>query len=230
MKRLLVGIFLLSAPLLSAAAAEEPRSVQVNGEGVVKVEPDQVKLQFGIESNDRVLVKAKDDNTARTKKLLDTLKALGVASKDIQTGFVQINPRYEYANNRQVLVGYTAMKQLSVTLKDLQNYGKVLNGVIEAGADHVNGVQFESSKADELKDEARKRAVADAKRKAQLLAGELNQKVGVPLSIQESEAPVYQPVFRGAMAMKAMDASPEDTLSPGEITVRSAVTVRFQLQ
>jgi uncharacterized protein YggE len=228
MKRLLLLALLFSLP---AFGAEEPRSIEVSGEGVVKAEPDQVTLQFGIESNDRDIVKAKDDNAQKTKKLLDALKKFNIPSKDIQTGYIQINPRYDYTNGRQVFNGYVAMKQLSVTLRDLNEYGKVLNAVIEAGVDHVNGLQFEHSKANELKMEARKRAVADAKTKAELLAGELKQKVGQPLLIQESDVPTAVPMFRGdfrAMAMKG--AAAEDTISPGETTVRATVVVRFQLQ
>lgn len=228
--------FLLLTMLLTtsafAASSDDRRSVQVSGEGIVKVEPDQVKLQFGIESNNRDLVKAKDDNTTRTKKLLDALKKFNIPSQDIQTGLVQINPRYDYVNNRQTLAGYVAMKQISVTIKDVNNYGKILNAVLEAGADHVSGIQFDTSKSEELKKEARKRAVADAKSKAEMLAGELNQKIGPPLNIQEGETPTAIPFHRGGMMAQAMEAksSPEDVLSPGEITVRASVTVRFQLQ
>lgn len=80
--------------------------------------------------------------------------------------------------------------------------------------------------------EARKRAVADAKARAELLAGELKQKVGRPLLIEEGSAPVFQPMVRGfaAMAMDRKAASPEDVVSPGETTISATVTVRFELQ
>lgn len=230
MKRFSLCILFLAATAL-AAPNDERRSIQVSGEGTVKVVPDEVKLQFGIESNNRSLVQAKDDNTARSKKVIDALKKFNVSSKDIQTGFVQISPRYDYVNGRQSFAGYTANKQIAVTLKDIDNYGKILNAVVDAGADHVSGVQFDTSKTDELKKEARKRAIADAKAKAEMLAGELNQKIGPPLFIQEGDVPVAFPNVPGG-AMRAMEAkaSPEDTLSPGEITIRASVTVRFQLQ
>jgi uncharacterized protein YggE len=96
----------------------------------------------------------------------------------------------------------------------------------------VSGLTFDNSKTDDLKMEARKRAVADAKTKADVLAAELHQKVGAPLFIQEGAAPSQPPVFRGAMMMRAMakDAAVEDSVSPGENTIRATVTVRFQLQ
>jgi uncharacterized protein YggE len=227
MKRISFLLLLLAAP----AFCEEPRSIQVDGQGIVKAEPDQVTLQFGIESNDRDLVKAKDDNTQKTKQLLDALKKFDIPSKDIQTGSVQINPAYDWINGKQTLRGYTAMKQISITLKDLNTYGKVLNAAVDAGVVHVNGLVFGNSKEDELKMEARKRAVADAKARAELLAGELKQKVGRPLMIQETSVPIYQPMVRG-FAMMASDkrVSPEDTVSPGETTVSATVTVRFELQ
>ncbi len=230
MKKLVALTLLLAAPAFSA---EAPRSIQVTGEGLVRTEPDLVKLNFGIESNDRDLNKAKEDNAQKTKKLMDALKKFNVPSKDIQTGYIQINPNYDWNGGKRSFRGYTAMKSLSITLRDVNEYGKILNAVIDAGVDHVNGLQFEHSKAEELKMEARKRAVANAKARAELLASELKQKIGLPLEIIEGEIPVIRPMFRAMAANDAMmmkGGAAEDSIAPGETTISATVTVRFQLQ
>jgi len=226
MKRYLLLLALLAAPTFAA----EPRSIQVAGEGTVKAEPDQVKLNFGIESTDRSLVKAKDDNAQKTKQFLGALKKFDIPAKDIQTGYIQISPRYDYNNGKQVFNGYVAMKSLSVTLRELNEYGKILNAVIEAGVDHVNGLQFEHSKQDELMMEARKRAIANAKSKAEILAAELKQKVGQPLEIIEGGmTPPAMPMYR-MQAMSMKESAVNDVLSPGENSITTSVTVRFELQ
>jgi uncharacterized protein YggE len=230
MKKILLGAALLIAPAARADVAP-PRFIQVTGEGEVKAAPDQVVFNFGLESAGRDLAAAKKDNAERTKTLLSALRKNGIDDKNVQTNQVQIFPRYNFDGAKRRFVDYAVRKNFVVTFTDLNNYGKVLDAALEAGVEEVNGPNFGFAKPETLEAQARSRAAADARAKADALAADLGVKVGAPLEI--SEANVQMPVAMfGARAMKAqsMDAGGGDVLAAGQSSVRATVTVKFELK
>ncbi len=229
MKRILGMLFLLTLEVIVQAADAPERFVQVSGEGEVKVEPDIALTQVQIETTGKDLKQVEAENVRKSAAVLDTLKKLGVATSDIQTTSVQISPRYDYVNGRQQFREYGASKSFSVKLRDLSAYGKVINGLIQAGVGSIGGVQFASSKQETLEAEARKKAALDAKTKAEALAAQLGVKMGKVISIvEEGGGNIGSVTPMRAMAMSK--GMPEDTLSAGEITVTAHLTVKFELQ
>ncbi len=226
---LLVAFLLpsLGSPLLSADRESEPY-VLVTGQGEVEQIPDQVIINFGVQTNAPVLKQAQDENARRIAALLSALKKSGVPEKNFQTTSVQINPRYDYVNGKQRFVEYVASKNFTVRMDDIEKYGQVFQAALDAGVNQAGGVQFESSKRKELEQEAIKRAVQDAQKKADILAQAAGRKRGEALTIEigGSEAPT--PMFRGKMM--SMNAAVEDQVAPGEISIRSSVTIKYRLQ
>jgi hypothetical protein len=135
---------------------------------------------------------------------------------------IDVNPSY--------FVSYVAVSQAWTGKEKQAGPGaKVLNAVVDAGVTQMSGGQFSSSKEKELRAEARKRAIQNAKEKATAMAAELNQKIGLPLQIEEAggQGPVMP---MQALAWRAKSVSAEDSISPGEMTIQSNVMVRFELQ
>lgn len=220
---------------LASAQAEEaperPRSILVMGEGEVAVEPDRMSLVFGIETSAPRIKDAQQENARRTQALLDALKKLKVPAKDIQTGLVRIEPRYHFDDGRRRLMDYSAQKSFTVTVTDLANYGAVITAVLDAGVESLGGLQFDSSRRKTLEAEARTKAVADARAKAETLASAAGGKVGRPLSIEERGwgEPV-RPFGGMKMAAESLRAGAvADAVAPGEIVIRTSVSVRFEL-
>lgn len=238
MKRSPLALLIMTGLLTSASAADtkpSERFIQVMGEGEVKVEPDEVTLGFQIETFGRDLKEVQAENAQRTASVMETLKKFNVPPKDIQTSHAQISPRYDFNNGKRKFREYYSIKSFTLKLRDLSNYGAVLNALMDSGVENVGGVVFGSSKEKQLQLEARRKAAQDAKIKAEALASELGVKVGKPLSISENTfGGPPMPMFRAKAANMAMMAEaapmPEDSLAGGEMEIKTQVTIQFELQ
>ena len=233
MKRLVLA-FLIAVPGAAAYAHDDPKPpamVEVTGEGEVKVVPDQVIIRLGIETFGPRLKEVKEQIAERSQTLIGALKSRGLKSADIQTEFVQINPHYDFDKAKRKFIEYTARKNFLVTLNDVESYGEVLEKALEAGVDHVDGLEFQSSTVKSLKENARKMAVGDARRKAEQMAGVLGQSIGRAIRITEQPTEMPHPVLmRAAAAEQFKGGGVHDAIAPGELTVKSAVTVQFELK
>lgn len=202
--------------------------VVVNGEGIVKVIPDEVLIKSRVEheGNDPQEVKRKNDEVVN--KVIQYLKSQGIPEKNIQTDYVNLNKNYNYDNKTY---SYVANQAISIKLNDLKSYEKIMSGLLEVGLNRIDGVQFESSKIDTYKTEARKLAVLNAKKKAEEYVQPLNQSIGKAISINEIEVNNFPPMYRVNEMMKSQsDGMEEQTLAPGEMEVSSRVTVGFELK
>ena len=230
-KALLLALAVAFPVLLHAAESRvEEHYVQTTGEGEVKAPPDRVILTFGVQSQAPAVGTVQEDIAKKSQVVLRALERLKVRSADIQTTFVQIHPRYDYVNGRQRFAGYQGEKRFTVTLRQVSDYGRILNAAIEAGVESVGGIQYDSSRLEGLKREARKAAVLNAREKAEDLARALGRSIGRAIRIEDQGAGSGSPPmpFR-TMSMESARGGQEDALAPGEITVRANVLVRFEL-
>ena len=157
-----------------------------------------------------------------------SLKASGIADKDIQTSSLRIEPRYTRPREGEFaqIDGYRVTNQVQVVVRDLDKIGDILDQLVTLGANQTNGLSFEASKAETLRDDARKEAVANAKRRAELYAAAAGVELGEVLSIDEGgggDAP--QPVMHMARAMKA-----SVPIERGSETLSAQVTITWALK
>lgn len=228
----LVPLSLLAAckPMVQA---EEPRTMTVSGEGFVMAKPDMAEISVGVLSQGRSAGEALAENTKRMNQLFAIIKGLGIEDKDIQTSNFSVTPRYAApdpsAPGRQMTIaGYDASNDLSVRIRDLSKLGDALDRfVTAAGANNLRGISFDFANPDPLLDEARKNAVAEARRKAELYAQAAEVKLGPVRSIGESGG--YYPKAAYAGRAMAMEASAVPT-APGETRVSANVTLTFGLE
>ena len=216
---------------VGARAAEPERPfIEVTGVGEASAPPDRARMDFGVQTSGSDPRKAEEENIRRGRDFLKGLERLGLPSKDIQTSFVSLQPRYDYTSGRPKLIDYQASKTIAVVLEDLALYGGVLNGALESGVVTLSGFQLQSSREKSLEEEARKNAALDAQRKAAAIAGALGQKIGPAISASEGgfERPVPVPRMAFAAAAPAMPA-PTDQIAPGEIKIAGTLDVKFSL-
>lgn len=224
-------IILLAAFIFSFIAVaqenEKNQGIFVTGEGIVKVTPDQVVIKSQIEHEGLQPADVKKKNDETVDGILKFLKGEGIADKNIQTDYVNLNKRYNYNDKSYT---YVATQAISITLEDLEDYEEIMLGLLKNGLTGIQGVQFKSSEMEKHKTEARRIAILDAKRKAQEFAGPLNQEVGKAFAISESSGEHFQPVLqlRGSSSMDESGAE-QETLAPGEMEVKIKVNVGFQL-
>lgn len=205
-----------------------PNSVTVNGEGFVQVVPDQVLIKSRIEHEglDPLTVKKKNDDVVND--VIKYLKSKGIPEKNIQTDYLNLNKNYDY-NNKSY--SYIANQAITIKLDNLKDYEEIMGGLLNVGLNRIDGVQFESSEIEKHKTEARKRAVLNARKKAEEYVSPLNQEIGPALTISEVETNQYPPVYRMNEMMKtSSDGAVEESIAPGEMEVSARVTVGFLLR
>ncbi|MFC6996254.1 SIMPL domain-containing protein [Rufibacter roseus] len=224
------SIFSLATVTAFAQQAPLPPLVSVSGQGEVKVVPDQVTFIVGVEVRERTLEEARKIADQRTSALLSALKKSGIDEKNIQTAYVSFQPIYNGEYGQTTPQFYMATRTISVVLNKIDRYDEVMANLYKAGANRVDGVSYQSSQLSKHQEEARKKAVQNARQKAQTLASEAGAKVGRVYNITEggtnSPSPVMMKMARESMAMGAG----EPTLAAGQIVVSAHVEVSFVLE
>ena len=226
--RSLLVALMLACSLGVARGDEAARpTIETTGESTVSAKPDFATITIGVQSGGKAAQAVLADNSKATAAVIEILKSAGVEAKDIQTSDFSIWPQTSGAvrgsGEPTGIVGYTVSNHVKVTLRDLTRLGDVLDKAVSAGANSVNGVQFGVANASVLLDEARKAALADARRKAEIYAVEAGVKLGGMASLEETN---------GAPAPYPMSAGLERTNVPieaGERTLSVGVRVRFEI-
>lgn len=219
-------ILAITAMTTLAHAQQIEPTVGVTGEGKVIVVPDEVTISLGVQTQGKDAAAVKSENDKAVDKVLDFLLKKNIPQNQVQTEYVSLNKNYDY--NTKVY-NYNASQTISVKLKDLSKYDEIMSGLVASGINSITGVNFGSTKIDTYEAEARKKAVANAKMKAQEYAGVLGQKIGKAVQIAEqgTNTPQPQPMYKMAMS-ESMDSS-QRTLAPGEMTISSKIQITFQL-
>ncbi len=216
---------LLSAPAL--AQSDIPPAISVTGEASISVPPDLASVDAGVASDAKTAREASEANNVAMGKVLAALKAANIDAKDIQTSRLSLQP--QYAPNRagpSSVVGYRASNRVTVRIRDVSKVAGVIDTLVGAGANDVGNISFEVSQASKLLDDAREKAVADARRKAEIYAKAAGVTLGAPLSISEEGAP--QPIFRAKVAAP-MAAAPTP-IAQGEETLSISVSVTWAIK
>lgn len=133
---------------------------------------------------------------------------------------------YDY-NTKQYQ--YRATQSITVLLRQLDKYESLVSSLLTHGLNRIDGIRFGSSKMETLVEEARVKAVANAKLKAEQYAGALGQKIGKAIQIQEPGQHFNPPVLRMAKMEAAYDSGGQETLAAGEMEVSTSVIVIFEL-
>ena len=224
---ILVALFALT----TQAQDQRPQvpQISVTGEGKVKVTPDQVVINIGFQNTGKDAKEVKTLNDDVVDKVIKFLKKSNIPATDYKTNNVSLYKSYDYEKKKY---NFQASQSLSITLKDLSKYDDVMMGLNDAGVNSINGVEFKSSKMEDYERDARKKAILDAKQKAQDYVSVLGQKVGKALLITDnSQSYAPQPMYKGnMMAMAADGGAQRETLAVGELEVNTNVSVTFALE
>ncbi|QEF96136.1 26 kDa periplasmic immunogenic protein precursor [Stieleria maiorica] len=215
----------------AAESGGRNRVIIVNGTGEVSGVPDVAEINIGIVVEEDSAKAAVQANNFQMTRLLDFIKAQGISEKDIQTSSFSVSPRYQRSRNPDgeppKIDGYRVSNQVHVRVRQIERLGEVLDQVVSAGANQINGISFSISKTETLMDEARNKAIRDAQRKAALMAKEAGVTLGRIVEIRDhSGGGQPQPVRMMAMA-EARSAVPIQT---GEQSLSAGVQLTFSLK
>lgn len=209
-------------------AQETKPLITVVGEGKVKVTPDQVSISVSVESKGAKAGDVKKENDSKIDGVLKYIKKMGIAKGDFQTTRVSLNDQFDYEKKKR---SYVAVQSIRILVKDLEKYDLLMEGLVDSGINTIGNIDFQSSKMEMHKSEARKLAIQNAKGKAQDYVGALGQKIGAAYTIVDNSQGNYTQPRYEMMAMKMADGmlGGNETLAAGEIEITANVSVSFLL-
>ena len=229
MKKVILVLSLIFMQIYYGQEVKQIPQIIVNGEGKVKVVPDQATIAATVETKGNNAKEVKKQNDEKIDAILKFIKKMNLAPADFKTQRVSLNPQYDYEKKKH---SYNATQTIEILLRDLSNYDELMEGLVNQGINRIDNVTFQSSKMKQYESEARKLAMKEAKLKAEDYVSVLGQKVGRALTISDNSQTYYpQPMYVGMKTMQSNDMSaPRETLAAGEITITATVTVNFILE
>ncbi len=254
---LLTTIFLNSpgnaVPVAANEQQQSQNKISVTGSADVMVMPDEAVITVGIESRNRSMVKAKEENDEISKKIKDITEDFKIEAKCVQLDYMDIKPcdltkrgSYDYYyDTAPENMGYVVRKKVVITLKNLDNFEKVITEIAKNGAELIQGVEFKTTELRKNKDKARELAVQAAKEKASAMTKVLGQQIGKAVTITEQEEyswSWYDSWYSGLYGSSSMAANSvqnvissgnqqqnSQDIAPGSIKVRAKVSIDFAL-
>jgi uncharacterized protein YggE len=240
MNKLVLTLLAAAAMALPAAANAQATAViqplagtrlDVAATGEVTRVPDVAVISTGVVTRAATATAAIQQNANRMERVRAALRRAGIEDKDIQTSSINLNPEYVYAERQPPrLTGYQASNQVSVRFRDIRKTGEILDALVAEGANQINGPSLTIDKPEAALDEARLKAVANGRARAELYARALGMRVARLLSVSESggyAVPPPMPMYARAESM-ASDAATK--IDPGEQKVSVSVAMSFELQ
>lgn len=222
------GAILMCAVGSGLAQTDPGRVLVVEGTGEAAAVPDMARITLGVVITDQNASTALAEVSRAVQRTLNELARAGIEPRDIQTSGVSVQPLYDNGRltsgvNSPRIKGFEARNSLRVTVRELETLGAVLDDLVRSGANQVSGVQFDVAVPAPLLDQARINAVAEAQRKADVLAKAAGVTLGPLLELREGSGGGPQPFAR------AQSFASDVPIAPGEVQLRATVTMIYQL-
>jgi uncharacterized protein YggE len=201
--------------------------IVVTGSGQATVSPDRATIFLGVQTRGITAAAAGAENARRLRAVLDTLRAVGLASDQLSTINYNVSPEMQYSPNGSAppkVTGYVVTNTVRAELRRIEDVARVIDAALGKGANEVSSLQFFSSKADSVRRAALASAVADARADAEVLARAAGGSLGVLLEVSSSESPVRPMPQVMRMEAAVGKATP---IEAGQQTVTATVTARW---
>ena len=207
----------------------ETRTISVNGSGTVSIIPDLATISIGVHTEGKDAAEAVSGNNTQTEKVMTALTDFGIASKDIQTSNFSIYPRQDLGpNGEQQGITYAVDNTVTVTVRELDTIGEVLNAVVQAGANNINGIQFDVNDRESAYQQALDAAVENAASRASVLAKAAGVELG---DVQKIETNISGGGTPAPMERAyALSAASDVPVSAGEMLISVEVQMVYGIR
>lgn len=218
---------------------EGKNTISISAQGSVMASPDTATVRAGLYLNGNNAVDVQNQATEKINNMTKALKSLGVEKENITTSQFSLYPRQSYeASNPGAVTGYTASQQVTVKVKgvdkDTDKLSKILASLTDNGANQINGIELTFDDPDNIKGEARKKAVEKAKEKAKELADATGVKLGKVVSLSEGgsntpgmPAPYMESFSRSGLAE---DKAVAPDVQVGSQEIQVIMTLTFEIK
>lgn len=205
--------------------------VDISATGTVSRVPDLAIISAGVVTRSATATGAIADNAARMERVRAALRRAGIEDRDIQTSSINLNPDYRYQEGQPpVLTGYNASNNVSIKFRDIRRSGQVLDALVAQGANQINGPSLTIDKPEAAYDEARGKAIAVGRARADLYARNLGMRVVKLLSVSETGGSRLPMPYMRDVAMAAQEGSAKTGIDPGSQDLEVTLTMSFELQ
>ena len=234
-----------TAPATSQSAAspvvvsQQTTGFWVNGKGEITVTPNLATVSLGVETMETNVADAQAEASDGMKKIMKSLADSGINQKDIQTGAFYITQRINWNSYQSSIIGYTVTNMLTVKIRDMNKVGDIIDSAIAAGGDiiRMDNLTFSVEDPSEIYQQAREKATANARDKAEQYARLLGVKLGAPTYVSESTQqsnPYYYGnnvgnYYSGNMTTPTVTDSSDSSISPGQNKITLNITVAYEL-
>lgn len=213
---------------VNSVTTSKSDAFSVTGEGKAEIKPDFATLRVGVSANAPTVEEAQSQMNSSINKVTDALKNAGIAEADIQTENYNVNPNYDYTSARQKITDYMANTNIVIKIRDLQKANQIIDLVTQNGANQVGGLTFENADKSAAEDEARTKAVEDAKKKAAHAAKVAGFNLGKLVNYQESFG--GQPPIIYAADRAQVGGGGNTQIEPGTNEVVVSVTLSYEVR
>jgi uncharacterized protein YggE len=221
-----------------------PNTMSFTGSAEVKAVPDIATIYFTIRQEAPTVKEAQEKVAEIEKSVLAFLAENEIDEKDIKTEISSFNPKYEYKygasacyngfcppSGKSVIIGYEAYESINLKIRNTDNVGKIMEGLGSLKVSELNGPNFTVDNEDELKEQARREAIVDAKKEAKILSKDLGIRLGKIISFSDSEDAMNPMYFKSDMAMEATSSiRPVLEVPKGENIISSQVIITYKIR
>ena len=205
------------------------RSVQVNGRGIVSVQPDMAHLHLGVKTRDKEVASGQEQNRTVMLKVMERLKEFHIDDADIKTAAYHVGPVYSYRDNQELFEGYEVEHSIRLTLYDMEALPLVLDALFQEGLNLSGGIDFQVRDREKYYRQALTAALVDARETAELICASEGLTLAKPLHIYEGEgAPSFFRESAPAVYAMARDAGfGASPITAGSMDIEASVTVVY---
>jgi uncharacterized protein YggE len=232
------AVLMLAFPLTAMPVAAQsggpptpPPSISTSAVGETTVVPDRAMVSVAVESQGPTAAAAGAENAKLQTRVIDAVKAAGIAAAQIRTSGYNVFPEYTQPTGAKGprISGYRAHNTVQVEIRNLESVGKVIDAVLGAGATNLGGLSLYASNTDAARRDALQKAVAKARSDAEVTAAAAGGSLGALLEISTEPFGVPQPIYRNLAVAEGRAAMAAPTpVEAGEMTVQAVVHVRWQ--
>lgn len=208
---------------------EDARWISVTAEGEASVTPDMALVSFAVSGNGKELAATRDDVNARSSSVLAMLRKLGIAEGDLGAPDVGIHPEYDYRKGQR-LIGYRVTRQMTAKVRDLDRLSTVLDSVVAAGANEMQGAQMSASDPSAAEHQALAAAMRAARTKAEVLAGAAGVALGGMARLEEEADFGGPPMPKMRMMAMSESADVPTEVAAGELAVTRRIRAWFSIE
>lgn len=237
---LTILIFFISLFLYTKLAGAFPFSINavmtnktdiftVTGEGKSTQKPDLATIRAGVTVNGPTVKTVQDEMNKNINKVTEAVKKLGISQDDIQTENYSINPNYDYESSSPKITGYNANTTISIKVRDIEKINTVIDTTSSNGANQINSVNFEIADKTKAENEAREKAVEDAKKKAQAAAKIAGFSLGRIINYSESFGPINIP-YPDIRSVQIASPDTQTQVEPGTNDINLQVYLSYEIR